>query len=922
MRRFLPFLAPSDGPRDELEASCHSESGDTLIEVLIALVVIGVASLSILLGFSTSIWGSADYRVTATVDTALRSAAEESTSTLDQLSTTIWGTCSDASTEQSQLQTAVQSVLPSTNYTASESIAYWNGQSFTGTCVANAAQQITVTVSYKGTAYSITTVVDDPVVPTIAVGTTAAKLAFVGQPASSGMAAGSAISPWPMVAIEDASGNVVQDDLSAATLKVSPGGQTCAGIENLGVFTFSSCVIKATGTYTLQATDGSLTSATSGAFTVGASVPTQLAFTTSPPATTGAGATFAVVVAEEDSYGNTETGDSSTSVSLAATSGSGFTCSTTPTQFTSGVATFTGCYYTAASTTAYTLTASSGILFPATANTTVSAGTASKLIYTTSPPAATTAGTTFSVVVAEQDAYGNLDSSDSTTAVSLAANNGGGGFACTTTPAHLTNGVATFTGCSYTVASATAYTLTASSGSLTPATATTTVSSAAANKLVITTQPASVINAGGMVSVGVTIEDSHGNTITTGTGSNDSISVALHSGSFAAGTTTVTASNGVASFTGLQIKTAGRFTIVATDNTESITSATTNTITVNRGAASQLVFLASPQSFITGTGSAKGSGAITVQLQDANGNPVDVTTAAALTFTTPSGAKFVPSFGSTTACTASTCAIPIGSSTATFYMTDTSTGSAAIAAIADGITSAQQTETVFASGTFSGSVTVAAQSGTLAPTGTATYAITVKNTASSTRYVEVFAEGLPTSATSTLSSACVSLAATTGSENLTLTVTTSGSTPASTTPPTFAILAEAWTGAGCSGTMTDVESSGTLTITSGTASQLAIMTAPVSGTHGATRTIGPILVQEQDQYGNPVAVGTATTVNLTSTSGTGTFAATSGGTAVTSVTIASTSSYTTFYYGDTAANTPTITATAGSLSWSQIVTVN
>ena len=305
MRRFLPFLAPSDGPRDELEASCHSESGDTLIEVLIALVVIGVASLSILLGFSTSIWGSADYRVTATVDTALRSAAEESTSTLDQLSTTIWGTCSDASTEQSQLQTAVQSVLPSTNYTASESIAYWNGQSFTGTCVANAAQQITVTVSYKGTAYSITTVVDDPVVPTIAVGTTAAKLAFVGQPASSGMAAGSAISPWPMVAIEDASGNVVQDDLSAATLKVSPGGQTCAGIENLGVFTFSSCVIKATGTYTLQATDGSLTSATSGAFTVGASVPTQLAFTTSPPATTGAGATFSVVVAEEDSYGNT-----------------------------------------------------------------------------------------------------------------------------------------------------------------------------------------------------------------------------------------------------------------------------------------------------------------------------------------------------------------------------------------------------------------------------------------------------------------------------------------------------------------------------------------------------------------------------------------------------------------------------------------
>ena len=176
---------------------------------------------------------------------------------------------------------------------------------------------------------------------------------------------------------------VVQDDLSATTLTVwSNGqstGQTCAGIENLGVFTFSSCVITTTGTYTLQATDGSLTSATTSAFTVGASVPTKLAFTTSPPATTGAGATFSVVVAEEDSYGNTETGDSSTSVSLAANNGNGsggFACTTTPTQFTTGVATFAGCYYTVASTTAYTLTATSGILFPAKATTTVSAGTA------------------------------------------------------------------------------------------------------------------------------------------------------------------------------------------------------------------------------------------------------------------------------------------------------------------------------------------------------------------------------------------------------------------------------------------------------------------------------------------------------------------------------------------------------------------
>ena len=71
--------------------------------------------------------------------------------------------------------------------------------------------------------------------------------------------------------------------------------------------------------------------------------------------------------------------------------------------------------------------------------------------------------TTFTVVVAEQDNFGNTITTDSTTAVALAANNGGGGFSCTVTPTHVTNGVATYTGCSYTIASGTAYTLTASS---------------------------------------------------------------------------------------------------------------------------------------------------------------------------------------------------------------------------------------------------------------------------------------------------------------------------------------------------------------------------------------------------------------------------------------------------------------------------
>ena len=118
------------------------------------------------------------------------------------------------------------------------------------------------------------------------------------------------------------------------------------------------------------------------------------------------------------------------------------------------------------------------------ASITINPGAATKLVYTTSPPSSTTAGATFSVAVAEEDSYNNVETGDSTTAVSLAANNGGGGFSCTTTPTHLTGGTASFSGCSYTVASATAYTLTATAGSLT-AQANTTVSAGTAHSIAV-----------------------------------------------------------------------------------------------------------------------------------------------------------------------------------------------------------------------------------------------------------------------------------------------------------------------------------------------------------------------------------------------------------------------------------------------------
>ena len=93
-----------------------------------------------------------------------------------------------------------------------------------------------------------------------------------------------------------------------------------------------------------------------------------------------------------------------------------------------------------------------------------------------------------------------------------------------------------------------------------------------------------------------------------------------------------------------------------------------------------------------------------------------------------------------------------------------------------------------------------------------------------------------------------------------------------------------------------------------TASQLAFTTAPVSGAASSSATLGPITVQLEDTYGNVVNAGSNTNVNLSSNSAGGIFASTSGGPAITSVTILSGQSSASFYYGDSHAGSPKITA--------------
>ena len=74
------------------------------------------------------------------------------------------------------------------------------------------------------------------------------------------------------------------------------------------------------------------------------------------------------------------------------------------------------------------------------------------------------------------------------------------------------------------------------------------------------------------------------------------------------------------------------------------------------------------------------------------------------------------------------------------------------------------------------------------------------------------------------------------------------------------------------------------TVAAATANKIGFTTTAVSGTASNSATLGPITVQQQDAFGNPVATTAPVTVNLSSSPG-GTFSPTSGGTAITSVTI-------------------------------------
>jgi streptogramin lyase len=319
------------------------------------------------------------------------------------------------------------------------------------------------------------------------------QLVVTQQPPSS-IAAGS---PFGLtVTAEDSSGNPITSFNGTVTvgLENNPGcatlGGTLTATASNGVATCSGLsMTKAASGYTLYASSDGYGWGITNAVTVTPAAPSQLVLTRQPSAAATAGQPFATqpVVSEEDAYGNVVTGDNSTVITAALASGAGPLQETTSVTISGGVATFTNL----ADNKAETLTlqfSCGGLTSSPSSAIVVSPAAATQLVITQQPPANVVVNTGFGLVVAVEDAYGNVVPSASYSVSVALANNPTGARLSGTTKVTASQGLATFTGLSLNKVG-TGYTLQVSSKGLTSATTNpfNVVSSATSGALAVTT---------------------------------------------------------------------------------------------------------------------------------------------------------------------------------------------------------------------------------------------------------------------------------------------------------------------------------------------------------------------------------------------------------------------------------------------------
>jgi type II secretory pathway pseudopilin PulG len=118
------------------------ETGETLIEVIVAMVIMAIAIVVLLGGMTTSLTSSSEHRIQANAEVVLVGAVEA----LKDQTRNPYVSCATASSYSATSGVALPTGWPAS--TVTYSIAYWNGSNaFVSSCSSdNKVQQLTVTV--------------------------------------------------------------------------------------------------------------------------------------------------------------------------------------------------------------------------------------------------------------------------------------------------------------------------------------------------------------------------------------------------------------------------------------------------------------------------------------------------------------------------------------------------------------------------------------------------------------------------------------------------------------------------------------------------------------------------------------------------------------------------------------------------------
>lgn len=393
MRNVLAQLRPSIGrwhqSRRRSERGASSERGDTLVEVLLALMVLGIAGFALLTAFATSITTASIHRNLASLDASDRTAVNAAIADIQQ----------EAGSTTNNPFACPDTFVPTFpsltgSYQVTYTMLWWTGSGWSSTCTAGVPQQYTLTVSSNSTPSQpsppVTTVITDPAPPAAPNGAGAAyKLVWLQTP--TGGTAFSPITPQPEVAVEDVQGDIVTSDFSAATLSLVSGpgtiSSTCAGVESYGIVQFTDCSMSAAGSYTINAVDGNLIPAGNTSFSVQAATASKIGFTTAVVSGTASNsATLGpVTVQRQDPFGNPVTSTTAVTVNLSSSPGGTFSATLSGPAITSvtipaGAATASANFYfgdTIAGSP--TITASSSGLLSGTQTETIAAGAGTQI---------------------------------------------------------------------------------------------------------------------------------------------------------------------------------------------------------------------------------------------------------------------------------------------------------------------------------------------------------------------------------------------------------------------------------------------------------------------------------------------------------------------------------------------------------------